>query len=411
MTALINQLGLPAFERLPELSATEVQAIASETAQVLQDLLAKDSLAPATVRSYSSALRYWDAWHRAATGSPLPLLRTPRAPVPAETVCAFIAHHAPVHEGGEVRMGMPPFVLARMQNLGAIGNRLVSRRSAGRARAEVPSAATIRHRVAALTASHRLAGIVPNYVDAPEVRQAIKAFGNRVSREAPAMLRQPKAPVLRDMLQAMLANCLNDGLRGIRDAAVLHIAFHGGGRRRSEVVAMRWGDLEPMERRGHEGAALSGYQWTIHAAKGRRRDRADRGVLHVPLVGPAADALDRWRDALIAHGIPAEGAVWYRVIRSRDHPGGWTPSTLMIENDIREIVRSRAEEAGFNADDFAAHSLRSGAATTFLQEGGQLADASALLDHASLDTTRDHYDHRGMPIAAIERLASRHKEA
>lgn len=410
MTILANQLGLPTFDQLPALTASEVEAIAVETAQVLQDLLAQDTLSDGTVRSYSSALRYWDAWHRAATGTQLPLLRDPRAPVPTETVCAFIAHHTPMPEGDEIRIGMPAFVLKRMQSLDAIGRRQVTRRSGGRARPEVPSVATIRHRIAALSASHRLAGIEPGFAEAPEVRQAIRALGNRVARAAPVMLRQPKEPVKRDMLQAILTNCFTDGLRGIRDAAVLHVAFHGGGRRRSELAAMRWGDLSPWDARGPDGEPLAGYQWTIHAAKGRRRDRADRGVLRVPLVGPAADALDRWRDALIAHGWPIDGPIWYRVVRSKDTPGDWLPSTPMIGNDIRVIVRERAQEVGFDADGFAAHSLRSGAATTFLEEGGQLADASAMLDHASLNTTRDHYDHREMPVAAVARLAGRHRK-
>lgn len=410
MTSLANQLGLPAFDQLPALTPSEIDAIAAETASVLQDLLIENTLSDGTRRSYASALRYWDAWHRAAMGTALPLLRDPRAPVPTETVCAFIAHHTPIHEGDEIRTGMPPFVLDRMQAQGAIGKRLVNRRSGGRARPEVPSIATIRHRIAALSASHSLAKMEPPYAEALEVRQALRALGNRVAKEVPVMLRQPKAPVKREMLQKILTNCLTDGLRGIRDAAVLHVAFHGGGRRRSEIAAMRWGDLAPLEARDPDGEPLDGYQWTIHAAKGRVRDRADRGVLRIPLIGSAAVALDRWRDALMAHVGEIDGPAWYRVVRSRDIPGEWIPSTPMIDNDVREIVRLRATEAGFDADEFAAHSLRSGAATTFLEEGGQLADASAMLDHASLDTTRDHYDHRDMPIAAVSRLTGRHRE-
>lgn len=410
MTDLANQLGLPSFDRLPALTAAEAQEIADHTAQVLQDLLANHTLSSSTIRSYSSALRYWDAWHRAALGSPLPLLGEVRAPVPTETVCAFIAHHSPVRVDGEIRTGMPPFVLQRMLSLGAIGKRLVTRRSGGRARAEVPSVATIRHRLAALTACHRLAGVKLLYSDAPEVRQAMRALGNRVAEEAPVMLRQPKQPVKRDILQAMLTNCLSDGLRGVRDAAVLHVAFHGGGRRRSELAAMWWGDLEPLEIKAPDGELLDGYRWSLSEAKGRKRDRADRAVLTVPLVGPAATALDRWRDTLIAHGYPADGPVWYRVVHSKGPPPGWVPSTPMIGNDIREIVRHRAAQAGLDPDAFAAHSLRSGAATTFLEEGGQLAEASSMLDHASLDTTRDHYDHREMPITAIARLTGRHRD-
>lgn len=53
--------------------------------------------------------------------------------------------------------------------------------------------------------------------------------------------------------------------------------------------------------------------------------------------------------------------------------------------------------------------MRSGVATTFLSEGGELADAAAMLGHAKLETTRAYYDRRGVPPAALARLLSRHK--
>jgi len=81
----------------------------------------------------------------------------------------------------------------------------------------------------------------------------------------------------------------------------------------------------------------------------------------------------------------------------------------MIATDVWRIVRERAGRVGLDPCQFGAHSLRSGAATTFLLEGGMLADASAMLGHAKLDTTREYYDRRGVPVAALARLVGRHK--
>jgi len=408
MATLLVQDSIPEFNSLPALTEAELHAIAEETSAVLGDLLANHTLSSATLRSYSSALRYWDAWHRASLGTQLPLLRTPRAPVPPETVAAFIAHHSPRQAGGLTEISMPAVVLARLQQIGAIGQRQVAKRNGKRATADVPSLATIEHRLAALSACHRLANLVPDFKDAPAVRQARRALQNRVSDTAPAMLRKPKMAAKRDVLNRMLETCLEDGLRGIRDAAILHVGFHGGGRRRSEIAAMRWADLTPIVLPEPIDGLVDGYRWELFRTKGRRRQRADKGVLTIDLLGFVAEAIDSWRDACIRSGLPLDEQVWYRVIKRRDVPGTWWPSTPMIPEDIRQVIRMRASAAGLNPDDFAGHSLRSGAATTFLEEGGHITDASRILDHLSSETTRKHYDHRDGPTDALARLVSRH---
>lgn len=400
---------LPGFRDLPALLPDEVAVIEAQTSAALAGLLAGDAFAPNTVRSYASALQYWDAWHRAAFGMALPLLRSPRQPVPSSTVAAFIAHHAPQEAGSgtaaQVQMAMPEPVRLRLHQLGAIGRRRAGARSRGRVAEDVPSLATIRHRVVVLQACHRVARLEPAFADDPAVRQALRALGNRASRVAPSTLRTPKTHITRALLNAMLATCANDGLRGIRDAALLHAAFHAGGRRRSELVAMRWDDLTPMQLPAAVDGVRDGYTWTMYEAKGRRLEQSEGGVLQVSILGAAADALDRWRDAVIAHAMPMNGPVWYRVVADAD--GGWRPSTPMIGADVWHIVRFRAGEVGLAPGEFGAHSLRSGAATTFLQEGGTLADASAMLDHSKLDTTRAHYDRRGVPVEALARLVAK----
>src|SRR5690606_4573514 len=113
--------------------------------------------------SYSSALRYWDAWHRASMGTQLPLLRSPRDPVASETVAAFIAHHFPRSSDHSTELAMPAFVLARLRQIGAIGKRLASKRTGARITDDVPTLATIEHRIAALSACHRLANVVAEF--------------------------------------------------------------------------------------------------------------------------------------------------------------------------------------------------------------------------------------------------------
>jgi integrase len=390
---------VPLDADLPALSPVDVAQIEADTGAALRALLAQDAVSPSTVAAYTSALRYWDAWHRAATGRILPLLETPRRAVPPAVVLAFIAHHTPTEDAGRLRLSMPPLVMQRMVQIQAVGKRRVAARD-DHAEAAVPTLATIRHRLAALAACHRLAGLVPDWPDDPQVRQALRALGNRVSRSAPAMLRQPKREITRELFEAMLHDCLSDGLMGLRDAAMLHVAFHTGGRRRSELVQMRWRDLSPLR----EGD-VSGWLWQLREVKGKRRDRADQGAMLIPIIGPAADALDRWRDVLLAHRPDAD-VVWWRIIHRDGAP--W-PSTPMIGADVWAMVRRRIARIGLDPDDFGAHSLRSGGATTFLREGGALADAAAMLGHAKLDTTRHFYDRRGVPVEAVARLVARHR--
>lgn len=58
-------------------------------------------------------------------------------------------------------------------------------------------------------------------------------------------MRKKTAIVLKP-LQALLATC-NDGVRGIRDGALLLLARSGGGRRRLEVVGLQVGDVRKLD--------------------------------------------------------------------------------------------------------------------------------------------------------------------
>lgn len=379
---------------LPALTAAEIEMIAAHTADALRDLTDQDTLAPATRRAYGAALRYWNAWAIAAFGVEIALMRSPRETVSADTVLAFIAHHVAVElPDGSIAAAMPEPVRLRMLQLHAFGVRRAGHAGGDPA---LLSLASLRHRLASLQACHRLAGLVPAYIDDPRVRQAIRALGNRTARIAPALLRRPKTAIRRDMLNAMLANCASDTTPvGVRDTALLRVAFGTGGRRRAELASLHIEDLARHP---------DGWMWRLRESKGKVATDAGGAVMHIPVIGRTAAALIAWIRVLRALG--AERGAVFRRLRNLGGTGAseWCVGEPMRGHDIWKVVRHRAAACGFDPNQFGAHSLRSGAATTLLDEGGALADASTLLGHSRMETTRQGYDRRGMPEAAIRSL-------
>lgn len=97
-----------------------------------------------------------------------------------------------------------------------------------------------------------------------------------------------RTAVVLEPLQALLATCTN-GVRGIRDRALLLLAWSGGGRRRSEVVGISVNDVRPLD--------ADTWIYTFGATKtdtsGVRREK--------PLRGAAAQALTAWLETAQPH--------------------------------------------------------------------------------------------------------------
>lgn len=395
-------LELAREEMLPTLLPEEAARIAAEADEAAARLLAEGALTPNAVRSYRSALRYWDGWFRACTGNPLPLLCAPRQEVPAEVVRMFIAHHTPRANGERLSIGMPDVVRERMGMICAqraiqtgqsvVGKRRVAKRA--EADSDVPTFATIRHRIYALNSAHTYAGLSTPFQRDGTLPALLDSAKRIIEREASAALRLPKRPISRDLFERMLADCANDGVIGLRDRALLLASFDSGGRRRGELESMHWIDLRPIR---HDD--LPGYLWQVRTSKGRRRTRADRGVMEAALLGDAAIALDAWREAAKALGASLLGRTWLRLRESA--ASGLQLAGRMTDENIADVIKRRVAACGEDPDEYAGHSLRSGAATTALAEGVPLEAVAAALAHANLDTTRNYYDHREAPIDAL----------
>jgi integrase len=385
---------------LPGLSEAAIERIQQETDDTIARLLREGRLAANTRRSYRSALRYWSAWHIASFGLALPLANTPPAAVPPATVRAFIAHHAPTVRGGVVQPSMPDDVRQRLAQLMPLRRQVCQR---GDAAEDAVAIGTMKQRVSALNAMHGLLGLQgPLGVD-PTLQGLLRAAHNVASTDAPETLRLPKREVTREILDALLARCDEDDTpEGIRDAAIIAAGFYGGGRRRSELASMRWSHLTPFEDRLR---GLAGWVWDIPAVKGKRRERADEGAMRTLLVEDAAHRLDRWRDwCVLQQGGELQGAVWRRLRILRD---GWSLKAAMDAEDIAERIKVRIAQIGLDPDHYAGHSLRSGAVTTLLAEGGDLSDAARMAGHTSLETTRRYYDRRTVAIEGIAALVKK----
>jgi integrase len=113
-----------------------------------------------------------------------------------------------------------------------------------------PAPATLDRRIASWQAFHRMRN-PPSPFSSPLVQQA-----RQKARRANARPRVPKLPkpVTRDILETLLATC-DDSHRGVRDRAMLMLAFASGGRRWSEVTALNVEDI------GREDFKARGLVW------------------------------------------------------------------------------------------------------------------------------------------------------
>jgi len=227
---------------------------------------------------------------------------------------------------------------------------------------------TIGRRLAAIGWMHRRAGLQP-----PQAREGAAAIlevvaGIRRSHGiAPVRKQAADADVLRDMLRAIPG----EDLRSVRDRAVLAVGM-AGAFRRSELVALRWSDLERVPeglritiRRGktdQEGAGV-----TIAIPEGRR-------------IRPKA-LLEDW----LAQGGISEGFLFRRLSAA-----GMVTSFPMSDRSIARLVQARAAAAGYGEADFAGHSLRAGFLTAAARSGASVFKMREVSRHKSMQVLADY---------------------
>jgi integrase len=328
-------LALPAYAQVSE---------ADESA--LTDLYRRGT-PPNTLRAWERDLVYISAWKMASFGKALAW------PEDEKVALRFILDHA---QDLSERPGAAQDVANELM---AIGLRIGL---------SCPAPATLDRRIASWQAFHRMRNLTSPFA-APLVQQA-----RQKARRANATPRVPKSPkpVTRDVLEALLTTC-DDRHRGIRDRAMLMLAFASGGRRRSEVTALNVEDI------GHDDFKAKGLLWIrLLETKTTKKDQAPR----LPLKGRAARALVHWLEVT---GI-SQGPL-FRPVSKSDRP---LPRRL-ASDALRTILRHRLQLAGFPVDFATPHGLRAGFLTQAALDGAPLAAAMKLSLHRSAVQAQKYY--------------------
>ena len=200
---------------------------------------------PNTLRAWERDLAYIGAWKMAAFGRPLDW------PEDEKVALRFILDHA---QDLTNKKGPAQDVAMTLVAIGL------------RRELTCPAPATLDRRIASWQAFHRMRNL-PSPFSTPLVQQA-----RQKARRANARPRVPKSPkpVTWDILEALLATCDNSH-RGVRDRAMLMLAFASGGRRRSEVTALNVEDI------GLDDFEAKGLLWIqLLETKTTKKDQAPR---------------------------------------------------------------------------------------------------------------------------------------
>jgi site-specific recombinase XerD len=277
---------------------------------------ARAEKAQATRRAYRSDFEIFRGWCKAGGALPLPAL--------PESVAAFLA--------SEAKRGVKPSTIAR--------------------------------RLAAIRCAHKLAGH-----ESPTASEAVKATLRgikRTTRVAP----NRKAPATADKVAAMAA-ATGDGIRGLRDRALLLLGF-AGAFRRSELVALDAGDVQFCD---------GGLRVRIRKSK---TDQEGEGATIAIVPGSFACPVKATRDWLKAARIKS-GAVFRPISKT-----GRVLSRRLSDRAVAEVVKACAREVGLKAKDFSGHSLRSGFLTSAARRGASVFKTMDVSRHKSIETLRSY---------------------
>ncbi|MDX0559458.1 tyrosine-type recombinase/integrase [Sinorhizobium medicae] len=326
--------------------------------------LASEGMGENTLRALASDLGYLEAWCQLATGSPLPW------PAPEALLLKFVAHHRwdPVKRAEDPAHGMPAEVEAGLR-----AERLL--------RADGPHApGTVRRRLTSWSILTRWRGLTGAF-GAPSLKSALRLAVKASNRPRQ---RKSKKAVTVDILAKLLQACAGDRPVDLRDHALLLTAFASGGRRRSEVAALRVEDLadeEPV--RADPSDKTSPPLPCLSIRLGRTKTTTADDDEHVLLIGRPVTALKTW----LAEAAIKDGAVFRRIDQ-----WGNVDRRALTPQSVNLILKGRCKQAGLDPALFSAHGLRSGYLTEAANRGIPLPEAMQQSLHKSVTQAASYYN-------------------
>ena len=323
----------------------------------LIERLARETIPANTLRALESDLRYLAAWRRVATGEELAF------PESEDIVARFILDHSADLEA--LAPDDPPRLTADvLMDLGL-------RRSL-----QMPRQSTLERRLASWRRLHGARNHAGPF-GSPALRSLL-ARARAASRAVHGHAAKKSAnPVDRAILDRLVA-ARGPGLHGLRDAALIETAWASGGRRRSELAALRAEDLDLSAFAADGIIALRLRETKTH------KETAPPTLL---LTGRAAKALDLW---LRASGVT--GGPVFRALTRPDRQGrakvlgrGLTPTAIRAA--FARLVRAAGLPEGYASP----HGLRSGFITEAARAGIAVEAVMRVTLHRSRDQVAAYY--------------------
>jgi site-specific recombinase XerD len=223
---------------------------------------------------------------------------------------------------------------------------------------------TLGRRLAAIKYRHKTAG-----EDSPTDAAAVKAVLQGARRTLGVTARKLAAATSEKTIG--MATLVRPGLAGLRDRAILLLAFSLAARR-SELVALDVEDLEECP---------EGLRVRIRRSK---TDQEGVGATVAVCRGSIACPVTALKDYLEAAGITS-GPVFRRICR-----GNHITEHRLTAQTICRIVKDHAAKLGLNPKEFGAHSLRAGFLTSAAAKGANLFKMMDVSRHKSVDTLRGY---------------------
>ena len=223
---------------------------------------------------------------------------------------------------------------------------------------------TLTRRLSAISQAHQSSGVSSPTEDAG-VRMLMAGIRRRLGTAASA-----KRPVLVPELQAMVA-AVPGNLLGLRDRVILLLGFSGAFRR-SELVSLNREDVTET---------ADGLVVTLRRSK--TDQEAEGRKVAIPQGREAGTCPVRALSAWLAAAGIATGPIFRRVNRH----GQILPQRLSGEG-VAIVVKRWAAAAGFEAEEFAGHSLRAGLATSAAIAGKSERAIMNQTGHRSSTTVR-----------------------
>ena len=218
--------------------------------------------------------------------------------------------------------------------------------------------ASLVRRVASISIAHEARGF-PNPCRAELVRATMRG----IKRQLGTAQREAK-PLLKEDLFRVL-DAIGDGVKDLRDRALLLVGF-AGGFRRSELVGLDHSDIE----RVRQGVIVHlRRSKTDQEGAGRKIGVPYGRTRHCPVL-----ALESW--------LEISGIETGSLFRPVDRHGRISPDRLSGDA-VSVIVKERIAGAGLDPTGYSGHSLRAGFATSAAQAGVSTLKIRQQTGHAS----------------------------